>query len=477
MNPEKLRMFKHNYLALSLIAVVFIQSCHNAVAEPEARGSKAPPNIVMIMTDDQRWDQFGLVQREQGDSGRFPFIETPNLDALAAEGMRFRNAFVTTSLCSPSRSAMLTGQYNHTNGIFDNFTHFTARPTWATALQSEGYTTAMFGKWHHGNQRDRPGFDVISTFVDQGKYFNNNFIVNGEVVETEGYIDSVTVDFAIDFLETQGKKPFAMLVGFKAVHQPFMPMLEHAERYHGDEIRPSPNLDSKAPWLHTHKKNDSINLAFYDILRTVDGVDQNVGRLLDALARLDLADNSLVIFTSDNGYYFREHGLGDKRSAYEESIRVPLLMRLPGVIEAGTVSDELVINIDLAPTILDMVGMAVPTEMQGLSMRPLLEEEATPWRKGFLYEYWQLEEKGLARTIPTTLAVRTATHKLITYPGHDDWIELYDLTNDPYEVTNLVGDPESKKLKTEMQALLQQLKSESNFPEGNEFLRGSRADR
>lgn len=449
-----------------------------------ASDSKAPVNILLIVTDDQRWDELGLVQREQGDNARFPFLETPRLDALAAQGMRFRNAFVTTSLCSPSRSAILTGQYNHTNGIIDNFTQFSPRPTWATALQAAGYTTAFIGKWHHGEEQwERPGFDYVATFQGHGLYNDTTFKINGEWIntKTKGYVDERSVDFAIDFLQNQPRdKPFAMMIGFKAVHEPFTPMEEHAQNYGSDTIRPSQNWKALAPWSKFAPpigipRNPPAPPVWMEMLRTVDGIDKNVGRMLDALNDLDLAENTLVIFTSDNGYYLGEHKLGDKRSAYEESMRVPMIVRLPGVVEAGTVSDEMVLNIDIAPTILDFANQPVPAAMHGRSLRPLFAESGEfgesgesrePWRKAFLYEYWQENTFWVPPAeprSPTILAVRTAKHKLITYPDFEKWTELFDLQADPGETHNLVGYKSSVSRHVEMCNLLQQMLAETDY--------------
>jgi arylsulfatase A-like enzyme len=449
----------------------------------EANEAEAPLNVLVIISDDQRWDELGVVQREQGDNARFPFIQTPRLDEFAAQGMRFRNSFVTTSICSPGRAAILTGQYAHTNGIIDNKTFFSPRPTWATALQAEGYTTAMIGKWHHGNQRDRPGFDFVRSFVNQGEYNDMDFIVEGAAQKTVGYIDAVTADFAIEFMKEQGNKPFAMLVGFKAVHEPFIPMQKHANNYTNNVAWPSPNMTFIAPWVDTMEIfpipfDRGADARWRKIMRTLDGLDENVGRILAALDSLNLADNTLVIFASDNGYYLGEHELGDKRSAYEESIRVPMLVRLPGVIEAGKVSDEMVLNIDVAPTILDLVTGKVPAAMQGRSMRPLFDHDPdpdpdpVPWREAFLYEYWQGPEggKGAART-PTMLGVRTKTHKLITYPGNPTWTEVFDLAADPYEIRNLARfTPESETQKN-LCLVLQQLLDETDFQQAEEILR------
>ncbi|NQX87664.1 MAG: sulfatase-like hydrolase/transferase [Halioglobus sp.] len=431
-------------------------------------------NILLIVSDDQRWDELGVVQREQDVDARFPFLRTPNLDALAQEGMRFRNAFVTTSLCSPSRSAILTGQYNHTNGTIDNTTPFPPRETWATTLQAAGYTTAFIGKWHHGDRQwERPGFDYVATFRGQGLYNDTTFKVNGSWFDTKttGYVDARSVDFAIDFFEENRNEPFAMMIGFKAVHQPFTPMPEYANSYSLEAIKPAPNWYAAAPWkeyapLRIPRKPRNPP-RWMDILRTVSGMDRNVGRLLDALDALQLKDKTLVIFTSDNGFYLGEHQLGDKRSAYEESIRVPLLMRLPDTVKAGTVSDELVLNIDLAPTILDIAGVAYSgMDMQGNSLRPLLVKEHVAWRDVFLYEYWQENEfwkpPDVART-PSILAIRTATHKLITYPEYKHWTQLYDLESDPYEMRNLVGYKKAMRRHAEMCNLLSEVLRDTGY--------------
>ncbi len=472
MDKDKTKLARINRIAIIFISVGLLSG---TVATSASIGNdERRTNILLIVTDDQRWDELGLVQREQRDSARFPFIKTPRLDNLAAQGMRFRNAFVTTSLCSPSRSAMLTGQYNHTNGIIDNATAFSPRPTWATALQAAGYNTAYFGKWHHGDKQwDRPGFDYIATFRGQGRYNDTTFKINNEWFSkrTRGYVDGHTVDFAIEFLEDVGNEPFAMMVGFKAVHQPFTPMQEHAENYSSDSIIPAANWNAMAPWknkaplvIPRKPRNPKI---WMNILRTLDGVDKNVGRLLDALDELKLADNTLVIFTSDNGFYLGEHHLSDKRSAYEESIRIPLIARLPGVIPAGSTSENLVLNIDLAPTIIDIALQQEPgLDMHGLSLRPLFEERPGPWREAFLYEYWQesgVESSTGVPQTPTILAVRTPTHKLITYPGFSNWTELFDLEADPYETRNLVGYSKEVNRHVDMCNLLAQTLKETDF--------------
>jgi arylsulfatase A-like enzyme len=460
-------------LALSFIIALCAPGL--MVSAVQAAETKKPLNILIMVSDDQRWDQLGVVQAEQGERARFPFLQTPRLDALAAAGMRFRNAFVTDSLCSPSRSAMLTGQYNHTNGIIDNFTPFSPRPTWATALQAAGYTTAYIGKWHHGEmQLERPGFDYVATYAGQGQYYDATFKVSNELrpKKMKGYVDSRSVDFAIEFLQKQPRdKPFAMMIGFKASHQPFTPMAENAHDYSGDTIRPARNWDALPPFSALKKpipwrRPPPMVDWQMDILRTIEGVDTNVGRVLDALSELDLANNTLVIFASDNGYHLGERGMGDKRSAYEESMRVPLIMRLPGVIEPGTVSDAMVLNIDFAPTILDMAGQEIPAAMHGRSVRPLFGPDPVAWRDSFLYEYWQENtfwQRSKERRVPTILAVRTPRYKLITYPDYKKWTELFDLEADPDETRNLVGYSDYLDRHIELCKLLQQQLDETHY--------------
>ena len=434
----------------------------------------ARPNFLFIYTDDQRYDALGVVQKEQGDRGRFPWFETPNLDRLASEGVRFRNAFVVCSLCAPSRAAFLTGKYNHENGVFNNHTPFPLDSvTWASLLRSAGYKTGYVGKWHMGGQTgQRPGFEYSASFVGQGQYDDCPFEVNGTKTRTEGWVDDVSTRFALDFLKAHGKEPFALVVGFKSAHGPFNPPARLAGKYADVEARPSPNtglqavysgkFSGKTPGQKGGKKKKAAAVAGKAIKKVqagganrgyfgcLAGVDENVGLLLAALDELKVADNTVVVYTSDNGFYRGDHGLADKRSAYEESIRIPLIVRYPklGPAARGKTNDQMALNIDIAPTFLDLAGVQIPAAMQGRSLQPLLAGKATDWRKAFFYEYFY--ERNFS--IPTVFAVRTDTAKLIKYPGHDDWTELFDLSADPYETKNLAGDPAAKNLLTQMQA-------------------------
>ncbi len=430
-----------------------------------ARAAERRPNFLFVYTDDQRWDAMGVVQREHGERGRYPWFTTPAMDRLAAEGLRFRNAFVTLSLCAPSRAAFLTGRYNHLNGIANNHTPFPeASVTHATLLRSAGYTTGYIGKWHMGNQRGpRPGFDYSASFVGQGRYVDCPVEVNGESTPTKGWIDDVSTDYAIGFLRQNRDKPFSLIVGFKACHGPTTPPERAANRFADQKARRVPNLGLRAPFrdeadIAPAKSAPAaaagpevpVNLNYF---RCVSAADDNLGRLLATLDELGLAEDTVVVFTSDNGYYQGEHNLGDKRSLYDESLRIPLLVRYPRAIARGRIADELVINVDLAPTFLDLAGVPVPHEMQGRSWRPLFAaRDGAPrpsWREAFLAVYFQ--ETGYPQT-PTMVAVRTTGAKLIRYTGHDDWTELFDLAADPYETRNLARDPAHAVLLAQMSA-------------------------
>jgi arylsulfatase A-like enzyme len=421
----------------------------------------AKPNFLFVYTDDQRWDAMSCVQQEQGDKGRFPWFQTPNMDRLAREGVRFRNAFVINSLCAPSRSNFLNSQYSHLNGVANNHTPMPLDTVnHATVLRKNGYVTGYFGKFHHGQQPERPGFDVIASFIGQGKYVDCPMNVNGKMTPTKGWVDDVTTDYAIQFIKDHANQPFDMVVGFKSCHGPRTPPERAANRFEGETMRPVPNLDVVPPYKAAAPpaKKAGANqpagrarqLAQLSYFRTISAADDCLGRLLDTLDDLKLADNTIVIFASDNGYYFGEHTLGDKRSAYDESMRIPLIVRFPKSVPAGRVVDQMVLNIDLAPTLLDYAGVAIPLTMQGRSWRPLLEgKPVLDWRTAFFYEYFF--ERGYPG-IPTVTAVRTDTAKLIKYPGHDEWTELFDLQKDPYEMKNLYNDANSAALRHETES-------------------------
>jgi arylsulfatase A-like enzyme len=400
------------------------------------------PNFIFVVTDDQRWDALGVVQREQGPAARFPWLQTPNMDRLAREGMRFRNAFVVSSLCSPSRACFLTGQYNHLNGVAKNSSPLpTGSITWATELQHAGYQTGYVGKWHMGTQQDRPGFDFVASYMAHGRYEDAPFLVNGKSVKTHGWIDDVATDYAIEFVRSQRDNPFGLVVGYKAPHEPRTPPSRAKSLYAHETVRPIDSQSSLPPFRSAPKSGlDEEQIREY--FRCITSADENLGRLLAVLDELKLTDRTVVVFCGDNGFYLGEHGLDDKRSAYEESIRIPLLVRYPKLITGGAVNDAMVLNIDLAPTFLDLAGIAIPPSMQGKSWRPLWDGTEDTRRSAFLYEYFT---EAAYPNEPAVLAVRTEKAKLIRYPGHEGWQELFDLSTDPHEIHNLAGDPKSRE--------------------------------
>ena len=440
-------------LAITLVGLLPVTL---RAADPAVRR----PNFLFVFTDDQRWDAMGTVQREQGAQARFPWFQTPAMDRMAAEGVRFRNAFVVNSLCAPSRAVFLTGRYNHLNGIANNRTAFPSENvTHATLLRAAGYTTGYVGKWHMGQQRgQRPGFDYSASFIGQGRYRDCPFEINGRETPTAGWVDDVATDYAIAFLRQHRAEPFSLVVGYKACHGPFDPPERAKDRFAGAVARRVPNSGLSAiyrentpnaevaPAAGNLKPEVPVNLNYF---RCISAADDNLDRLLRALDELGLAEDTVIVFSSDNGYYLGEHNLGDKRSAYEESLRIPMLIRYPRGLPKGVVRDELVLNLDLAPTWLDFAGLAIPAAMQGRSWKPLLTTPEGAWRNSFLAEYFA--EAAYPQT-PTLVALRTTRAKLIRYPGHEDWTEVFDLTTDPYETRNLARDPAQRALRASLEA-------------------------
>lgn len=407
------------------------------------------PNIVVVLVDDLRHNTLGCTGH--------PFAQTPNLDALAAEGAKFTNAFVSIPLCSPSRSSFLTGQYAHTTGVTGNGDH-SARShrlvTFPRMLHDAGYATAYVGKWHMGtDDSPRPGFDRWVSFKGQGVYADPPMNIDGKTVKAEGYMTDILNKYAVEFVRAQSKeKPFCLYLAHKAVHGPFTPADRHQELYVGAKFPPPASMQddrSDKPALRagalpqTPKKKKAAAPkedfgTMRQQLRCLASIDDGVGALRKALTDGGLEANTLFVFTSDNGYFWGEHGgLGDKRWAYEESIRVPMIARLPNRVKPGTVVPQMVMNVDLAPTALELAGVKVPADLHGRSLLPLLRGETANWRTSILTEYFQ--EKAYPRT-PTWQAVRTDTWKYIRYPGHSDWDELYDLSSDPQERTNRAAD-------------------------------------
>ena len=441
------------------------------------------PNVLVILTDDMRWDTLGVVQREQRDEALFPWFQTPHLDRLAAEGGRFRNVFVTTSLCSPSRASLISGQYTHRHGVRNNFTDYPAAlPGYPRRLQEAGYETAYIGKWHMGEDDDtqRPGFNFWMSHKGQGNYYDNEFNINGERRVIPGYYTTVITKAATDWLARPHTQPWLLVVGHKAPHGgPIVPEEKFIHAFDQHPVRPPRNAGSyrsaegKPAWLeqsyptwhglggplYGQKEYGRFVRAY---LGCIASVDESVGRLLASLQEAGTLDETLVIFTSDNGFALGEHGRVDKRTAYEESLRIPLLVRYPRRVRPGTVIGEMVLSLDLAPSILDVCGVDPLPDADGQSWSRLLAGDASGWRTSFFYQYNY--ERQFPFT-PNVRAVRTDRWKYIRYPHGDGGpdrhrAELYDLQTDPLEMRNLAADPahagELKNLSAELDRLMKQ---------------------
>jgi N-acetylglucosamine-6-sulfatase len=426
-------------------------------------GKNKRRNIVFVLSDDHRYDFMSFVK------GSPAFLETPNMDRMAREGAHLTNAFVSTSLCSPSRASILTGRYMHNHQVVDNQRPVPAGTVFFPQyLQRAGYETAFVGKWHMGHDDDapRPGFDHWVSFKGQGVYFDPTLNINSEHRKFSGYSTDILTDQALEWLKggRDVGKPFFLYLSFKAVHYPFQPAERHRGRYEKGEVkRPETmanteqNYQTQPHWVRERRysihgvdhmetgqyDNDPVP-SFDDLYRryceTVHGLDENLGRLLDYLDETGLSKSTLVMYMGDNGFALGEHGFYDKRDAFEESIRVPMLAYAPGFIEAGTKVAQMVQNIDVAPTLLAAAGVrpAKEAKMDGLSFLPLLRGESIGWRDHILYEYYW--EWNFPAT-PTVFAIRSERYKYIFYHGVWDCDGFYDLQTDPHERHNLIDVP------------------------------------
>lgn len=430
-----------------------------AAAAPAAR-----PNFVFVMTDDQRWDALGCMGH--------PFQKTPHIDRIAHEGVLFRNYFVTTPLCSPSRASYLTGRYVHAHGVrgnTDNAELSHQLVTYPRLLHDAGYETAFIGKWHMGNDDSpRPGFDHWVSFRGQGVYEKPQLNINGQRVDTAGYMTDLLNQHAVDFLKRPHQKPFMLYLPHKAVHGPFTPAEKYKNLYATEPIPRRPNCDDNLegkPVLTRNtedRKGPRRSQGNEDLirnqLRCIQSVDDGVGRIFKTLEETGQLDNTVLIYTSDNGYFWGEHGLGDKRWSYEESIRDPLLIRYPKLIKAGRKLDQDALNVDIAPTVLELAGVRAPGNLHGRSLVPLLGGKSAKWRNAFLMEYFA--EKNYPR-VPTWQGVRTERWKYTQYLDLQGMDELYDIQADPYEMKNRIGDPAAAAALKQMKAELERLRKET----------------
>jgi len=458
--------------AMGLSAATMAVS-HRLTASEVKSGS---PNIIFIMTDDHASHALSCYGSK--------INKTPNLDRIAREGMRFDNCFCTNSICAPSRAVILTGKYSHLNGVVDNRSEFDgSQQTLPKLMQNAGYETAMIGKWH---LKSAPtGFDYWNVLPGQGVYHDPEMIEMGRRKKHTGYVSDIITDQCLNWLKARkSEKPFYLMYHHKAPHRRWFPGERYAELYENIDI-PLPetfndNYDTRSPAAyaaemkiekHLDRKDLKIeppeNLKgqalkewkyqryIKDYLRCVASVDDNVGRMLDYLDESGLTENTVVIYTSDQGFYLGDHGWFDKRFMYEESLRMPLLVRYPKEIEHGSINNDIALNLDFAPTFLDFAGVEKPADLQGRSFRSLLQGN-TPknWRTSMYYHYY---EYPAVHMVKRHYGVRTQRFKLIHYYYDIDAWELFDLEKDPNELKNIYSDPSYSgivsQLKTELERL------------------------
>jgi len=455
-----------------LIGFLFLPVVTSAAApEPLAR------NVIFVLSDDHRHDFMGFHPKSPD------WLDTPAMDRMAREGVHFANAFVSTSLCSPSRASILTGRYMHHHQVVDN-QHPVPHGTkfFPQVLQKAGCQTAFIGKWHMGHEDDSPraGFDFWASFKGQGVYLDPKLNINGKMREFTGYNADVLTNLAIDWLKTDrdNKRPFFMYLSYKAVHYPFQPAKRHRGLYADKPIdypetmaRTERNYRSQPRWVRERRysihvidhmetgpfdKDPVPNLddLYLSHAEAVHSLDENLGRLLDYLTESGLDRETLVIYMGDNGFHLGEHGFYDKRDAFETSIRVPLLAWAPGRLKPAKVVEEMVQNIDIAPTVLSSQGVSEPKSMEfdGRSFLPLLRgEKVADWRSHILYEYhW---ESNFPAT-PTLFAIRNERYKYVYYHGTWDADSFHDLESDPLERYNLIHLPAYQKNITELRETL-----------------------
>jgi N-acetylglucosamine-6-sulfatase len=454
--------------------------------------------LLFVLVDDQPYDAVGF-------SNRYPFLKTPNIDKLAKEGVNVKNFFVTQSICSPSRASFLTGTYPHIHGVNQNNKY--VDPDWtnyapfSTHLQKSGYETAHIGKihmaWKRGKEHIRPGFDYWFSFIGQGQYFNPKVNDNGRETQIEGYMTDILTDKTVDWLvnKRDPDKPFSLNLWHKAVHEKHLPAPRHEDLFQDDPL-PEPPFDThketfkgKPEWLRRKtygfkwNENDKIpeelpeitwpinKHKYMQLLRSLIAVDESLGKVIKTLEEIGELENTVIIYSSDNGYFMGEHTFIDKRLAYENSMRVPMIIRYPKLISKSSVVDEQCLNIDIAPTILDLAGVNKPSYMQGESMLKLISgKKDKSWRKSMLFEYYVDDAWPYAG--PNQVAVRTNEYKLIDNFLEDDIDELYDLKNDPGEMTNLINDSSYDLVEKELREESIKLQKQYNYnPDRDWWLR------
>ena len=476
-----------------LLWVIFFVSCQsNEQGEKKAdtQLNYGRPNIILIVVDDLRWDEFSAAGH--------PFLKTPNIDRLANEGALFENAYQAVPLCSPNRACILTGQYPSRHGIVDNVARDKAShqlKLFAPILQDAGYETAHIGKWHMGNDpAPRPGYDHWVSFPGQGKIIDPILYENSKPDTVKGYITDLLTDRSIDFIKKKREKPFFLYLGHKAIHPDakqlnngaldlsestkFIPAERHKGIYKDAKIVRRKNAISSygqvdpltvtgealyrknSPELEAEFGNNffdhfTSDQTIRDRSEMLLSIDDGLGRMIKELEDQNILDKTMIIFTSDNGYFYGEHGLSlERRFPYEESVRTPLLIRYPPMIKKNTTIKDFVVSVDYAPTILMLAGAPVGTHIQGRSILPLLEGNNNNWRRSFLMEYYSFENPFPWLIDTDYKALRTERYKYIHWFKHENKDELYDLVDDPYEMNNLINRKDMQSVVIEMKEKL-----------------------
>jgi arylsulfatase A-like enzyme len=464
---------------------IFFVSCTPKETETD-QPEVSPPNIIFVLVDDMRWDEFSAAGHA--------YLQTPNIDRIAAEGAWFKNAFSTMPLCSPSRAGFLTGLYAHSNGIEDNLARNEQSHrlrTFPAKLDTLGYETAFIGKWHMGNDDSRrPSFNRWVALKGQGEATNPQLNIDGERKVVEGYTTDILTDYALEFINKKRDEPFLLYLSHKALHPNFV---QHddgsvtaidgggfvaAERHKGmykDKIftkRPNFGIPPTDKPALARKINDLPLLSEKTVTpentireraEMLMGVDDGLGKMLKALEESGQLDNTVVVITSDHGYWYGEHGLSEERRlAYEEAIRIPLLIRYPAKISAGTEIEQTALSLDLAPTLIELAGQAIDEHFQGRSLVPLFAGPVADWRTSFLIEYYS--DHVFERIVDMGYkAVRTDRYKYIHYYDLTDMDEFYDLQEDPYELHNLINDSAAEEAIIATKAELKRLLQETDF--------------
>ena len=493
-------------------AVLLIASVTRAEADlPRQPATARRPNILLIFSDDHAFQAISAYNDPRH------LIETPHIDRLVREGMRFDRCIVPNSICGPSRATVLTGKYSHANGFYNNTnSRFDgSQTTFPKLLHAAGYQTAIFGKWHLVS--DPTGFDAWQVLPGQGVYYHPEMIQNGQKIKVSGYTTDIITDLSLDWLRKRdASRPFLLMCQHKAPHREWLPALRHLG-HDADRRYPEPptlfddysgrgraehdqdmtiartmteiDLKLKPPSILTPEDRrvwdayyEPRNAAFraaklegkdlvrwkyqrylHDYLGCIKAVDENVGRLLDFLDDAGLSGNTIVVYTSDQGFYLGEHGWFDKRWIFEESLRTPLLVRWPGVVKPGSTSDALVSNLDLAETFLEAASLPVPEDMQGRSLVPILKGERPPdWRTSFYYQYYEYPDPHHVRP---HYGVVTKQYKLVRFdtPDVDEW-EFFDLAKDPHELKNVYQDPAYREIIAALKTELARLRAELKVP-------------